>query len=108
MTARMPSAGEHFKSVKFGVVSDGHIACPPIIVPPYLWRKRYETSPKTISASDRGRCRAVGIAAHGDGASLSVTASAHRAWTSGGRQSGCDRAPHRSMAVGAAGPADHH
>ena len=39
---------------------------------------RYETSPPTISASGRGRCRAAGRVAHRAGASLSVAAGAHR------------------------------
>ena len=39
-------------------------------------RDVYETSPPTISASGRGRCRAAGRVAHRAGASLSVAAGA--------------------------------
>ena len=41
-------------------------------------RDVYETSPPTISASGRGRCRAAGRVARRMGASLSVAAGAHR------------------------------
>ena len=41
-------------------------------------RERHETSPPTISASGRGRCRAAGRVAHREGASLSDAAGAHR------------------------------
>src|SRR5215831_6419628 len=67
----------------------------------------HETSPPTISASGRRRCRAPGRIAHREGASLSGAAGAHhrrlsRRWP--GRH---PRPPDQSMAVGAARSAIH-
>ena len=71
-------------------------------------RDRDETSPPTISASGRGRCRAAGRVALRLGASLSDAAGAHHRRLCRRRCDRHRRAPDGPMAVGAARPAIHH
>src|SRR5215831_13696334 len=69
---------------------------------------RHETSPPTISASGRWRCRAADRVTHRAGASISDTAGAdHRGLPRGGRGRH-HRASYRSMALGAARPTIRH
>src|ERR1700704_4300429 len=63
-------------------------------------RKRHETSPPTISASGRRRCRAAGRVVLRLGASLSDANGAHRRHFSRRRLERHRRTTDRSMAVG--------
>ena len=69
---------------------------------------RYETSPPTISASGRGRCRAPGRVALRLGASLSVAAGACHCAVRCRRRCRHYCAPDGSMAIGAARSAIRH
>src|SRR5215471_18594833 len=67
-----------------------------------------ETSPPTISASGRRRCRATGGVADREGAILSDAAGAVDRAIPSGRRGGLVLASHRSTIVGAAWPTGHY
>jgi hypothetical protein len=74
----MPSAGKQLQTSILNPARGGRAAVRVSIVGLHAWEGApYETSPPSISASGRGRCRAPGGVADRTGASLSVAAGAH-------------------------------